>query len=172
MIVIVVAVQFLILCSVIAFKQYTIWTGETVLLKIQPVDPRDPFRGDYMVVSYEISRIDQERMPGYFGDNGYVELVEGDDGYWHAVALHDRRFHDFDDSVLIKAKSDYQRSSYPTLWVKYGIEQIFIPEGSGDQLPLGEPDHIISVKVKVDRFGNAVARGFYVDGEPFKLERR
>ena len=32
--------------------------------------------------------------------------------------------------------------------------------------------HVVAVEVKVDRWGNAVPRRFYVDGEPFPLERR
>jgi uncharacterized membrane-anchored protein len=170
---IVVAIQALILGSVIAFKQYTVWTGETVLLRVQPVDPRDPFRGDYITVRYEISDIDIPRGASddweYIGESGYVELEEGRDGYWHAVGLHDTRTRSRPDTVLIKARVD-SRSFGESLRLRFGIEDVFIPEGSGDQLPWGR-DHIIAVKVKVDRFGNAVAQGFHVDGEPFHFER-
>ena len=34
----------------------TLTTGETILLRVVPVDPRDLFRGDYVILSYEISR--------------------------------------------------------------------------------------------------------------------
>ena len=171
---IVIAVQLLVLLSVIGFKQYTVWTGETVLLKVQPVDPRDLIRGDYVIVRYEISDIDTGQIAGddYPYGTVYVELREDADGYWSAVAIHEDRDRTFDDTLLIKGKVNdaFVRGGRNDLRIDYGIEEIFIPEGSGDQLPFGN-GHIIAVEVKVDRFGNAVARGFYVDGAPFELER-
>jgi uncharacterized membrane-anchored protein len=168
---IVVAVQLLILASVIGFKQYTVWTGTTVLLKVEPVDPTDPFRGDYLTVRYEISDIDRGLIDEYIDDTGYVELQKGEDGYWHAVAVHDRRGHDFDDTVIIRGEPDYNQYSRTTLHFEYGIEDLFIPEGSGDQVPFGD-DVTVAVAVKVDRFGNAVPRYLTVDGERFDLKRR
>jgi hypothetical protein len=84
----------------------------------------------------------------------YVELREGDDGLWHAVAVHDDRERDFDGTILLKGDAHFTGPG--RLDVRYGIEEIFIPEGSGDQIP----------------FGNAVTRGFVVDGEKLDLERR
>src|ERR1700693_5287539 len=99
---IVIAVQFLVLLSVIGFKQYTIWTAETVLLKTTPVDPRDLLRGDIVRVQYEISTIDLNEIAGddQYGGTVYIELQRGDDGYWSAVALHGRRERSFDGTVL------------------------------------------------------------------------
>lgn len=170
-IIVVLAVQLLIVGSVIAFKQYTVWTGETVRLAVGPVDPRDPFRGDYVTLTYEISRIDPEELIGerYAYDTVYVELREGDDGIWDAVAIHDDRRHEFAGTVLLKGRSEY--SNGDSMSVRYGIEQLFIPEGSGRDIPWERREEI-AVEVKVDRFGNAVLRHLLVDGEPFKLERR
>lgn len=172
---IVIAVQLFVLLSVIGFKQYTVWTGETVLLKVQPIDPRDPIRGDYITVRYEISDIDTGDIAGddYVYGTAYIELREDADGYWSAVAIHEDRDRMFDDTLLIKGKVNdgFVRGGPSDLRIDFGIEEIFIPEGSGGQLPFGR-DHTIAVEVKIDRFGNAVARGFYVDGEPFELERR
>lgn len=176
----VVALQFLILASVIGFKQYTVWTGETVLLRTQPVDPHDLVRGDHATVSYEISRLDSRDLAGDedpYGDV-YVELREGADGYWDAVAIHDERERAFDGTVLIKGtieRTGYipgtARRDYSIYELTYGIEQVFIPEGSGDQIPATTDDTIVAVEVKVDRFGNAVPRRFFVDGVPLDLER-
>ena len=173
----VVGLQVLLLLSLIGFKQYTVWTGETVLLKVQPVDPRDLLRGDYVTVRYDISTIDMDDVAGddYVGGTAYVELREDAGGYWRAVAVHDDRKRSFEDTVLIKAHVTAWNLNHRTgadrIELDYGIEDVFIPEGSGDQLPRGE-DHVIAVEVKVDRWGNAVPRRFFVDGAPFELERR
>ncbi len=171
---IVVGVQVLILLSVLGFKQYTIWTGETVVLAVAPVDPRDLIRGDYMTVQYDISTLDPDKLAGdeYPSDRVYVELRESEGGTWDAVAIHDGRERSFDDTVLLKGDMKYRSfRNGDELTVDYGIEEIFIPEGSGSQLPFGD-GHTVAVEVKVDRFGNAVPRRFLVDGEPFELERR
>lgn len=171
---IVVGVQFLVLLSVLAFKQYTVWTGETVLLKTTPVDPRDLMRGDFVAVRYEISTIDRAKVADdYKYPTGpvYVELKRGADGYWNAVAVHTERERSYDGTVLIKGHVEDQYMATSTLNIHYGIEQVFVPEGSGGDLPSGS-GHTIAVEVKVDRFGNAVPRRFFVDGQPFDLKRR
>jgi uncharacterized membrane-anchored protein len=166
-----------VLLSVIGFKQYTIWTGESVLLRTVPVDPRDLLRGDFVTVRYEISTLELREIAGDDDVYGrvYVELGEGADGYWTAVAVHNDRERSFDDTVLIKGDVrnwNVSPSGRPTtIEVDYGIEEIFIPEGSGSQLPIGA-DHVVAVQAKVDRWGNAIAREFFVDGEPFPLKRR
>jgi uncharacterized membrane-anchored protein len=170
---IVIAVQFLILLSVIGFKQYTIWTAETVLLKTTPVDPRDLLRGDIVRVQYEISTIDLNEIAGddQYGGTVYIELQRGDDGYWHAMALHDRRERSFDGTVLIKGDATYYGPGGGSrITVNYGIEQVYVPAGRGADLPSGR-SHTVAVEVKVDRFGNAVPRRFFVDGQPFDLSR-
>lgn len=163
--IVVVAMQVLILLSVIAFKQYTVWTGETVLLKTAPIDPRDPLRGDYVTVLYEISRLDSRELAGdaYVYGEAFVELREGDDGYWEAVAIHEERERAFDGTVLIKGavKSQYFDGRATVYDIEYGIEDVFIEEGSGVDLPVGA-DADVGVEVKVDRFGNAVAREIVV----------
>lgn len=170
---IIVGIQFLLLLSVIGFKQYTVWTGETVLLKTTPIDPRDLLRGDSVAVSYQISTIDLDEVAGDDADGGtvYVELQRGDDGHWDAVAVHWRREHAFAGTVLLRGDVESYYGPGNTVRLRYGIEQLFIPEGSGGDLPSGR-EHVIAVELNVDRFGNAVPRRFFVDGQPFDVRRR
>jgi len=41
----------IIIGGFIGFKEYTLRTGQEVVLKTVPIDPRDLFRGDYINVS-------------------------------------------------------------------------------------------------------------------------
>ena len=173
---IVVAVQFLVLLSVIGFKQYTVWTGETVLLKTAPVDPQDLLRGDYVALRYEISTIERSKFVDgepYPDEEVFVELQKGSDGYWNAVAVHQAQKSSYDGTVLIKGRVEtaYPYSSSTPVTLHYGIEQVFVPDGSGGNLPSGS-GHTVAVEVKVDRFGHAVPRRFFVDWQPFDLKRQ
>jgi uncharacterized membrane-anchored protein len=168
-----VAIQLLLLFAIIGFKQYTVLTGETVLLKTAPIDPMDLIRGEYLDLQYEISSIDCSIASGdaYYGGDVFVELQRGDDRYWNAIAMDRDRRHTASDTVLIGGFADGCYGDGGRTRVKYGIEQVFIPEGSASELPRGS-GHTVAVEVKVDRFGNAVPRRFVVDGQPFDLHRK
>jgi uncharacterized membrane-anchored protein len=79
-----VLLQFLVLCGMIAYRQYWIETGDRVFLRVKPVDPRDLFRGDYVSLEYEISLLDLDKLsPGESfrpGDKVYVILEPDPDG--------------------------------------------------------------------------------------------
>ena len=167
----VVGLQFLLLFSVVGFKQYVIASGMTVLLKVQPVDPRSLFQGDYVHLRYDISNFRSGQLAGddvySLGSSAYVELARGDDGYWRGVAIYRGSHHVPAGHVLIKGKVE-DRSFAPnsSYGFTYGIEDVFVPEGSGRAVETARGD--IGVEVKVDRFGNAVARRIIIGGQPFK----
>jgi uncharacterized membrane-anchored protein len=67
---------------------YALERGDVYYVRVQPVDPRDLFRGDYVILSYAFSRLptefrgDPQAQPGR---TIYVELVpEGDGKHWQA----------------------------------------------------------------------------------------
>ncbi len=177
---IVVAIQLLILFGVLGFKQYTVLTGEMVLLKVQTIDPRDLLRRD-AAVTYDISSIAPDDVvwdddaPRCCDAPVYVELERQDDGYWAAIAVHGGRDHIRDGTVVIRGtvQERYTPFGPPSgpIEIRYGIEQVFIPEGSGADIPSGT-GHTVAVGVKVDRFGNAVPRHFVIDGKDADLRRR
>ena len=100
--------------------------GTEIVLATVPVDPRDLFRGDYVVLRYEIST-----RPGCFepaGSTLYVRLQRGD--VWRATG------HSVDlDSALrgadaVIAGRVTARTSGACI-VEYGIENYFVEEGRG-----------------------------------------
>ncbi|MEX0977959.1 MAG: GDYXXLXY domain-containing protein, partial [Pirellulales bacterium] len=48
--------QLLVLASMILLHAAPFVFGERIWLRVRPVDPRDPFRGDYVVLTYDFSR--------------------------------------------------------------------------------------------------------------------
>ncbi len=79
--------QVLIILVIVIIKMSVLTSGTEVLLRLAPVDPRDPLRGDYMTVNYDISSI----YSSYFndkdiknGDTVYVPLVKGGK-FWYVT---------------------------------------------------------------------------------------
>ena len=78
--------------------------GDTIMLKVEPIDPRDLFRGDYVTLAYAISRVPPDGIQGIadssesssrFGSpreaeerTVYVSLEPDKEGvYWHATKI-------------------------------------------------------------------------------------
>jgi uncharacterized membrane-anchored protein len=75
-----VGIQALVPLGLIGWNEVALARGTVVTLRTVPVDPIDLFRGRYVRLGYEISRlpVDQGTAPG---DTVYVALREGD-GRW------------------------------------------------------------------------------------------
>ena len=85
----------------IVLKAMPLWTGETVLLRVVPIDPRDMFRGDYVALGYDFSRIPPEGIPELGkpdrsdprqGTTVFVVLVPEEDGkHWRMSRITTQR---------------------------------------------------------------------------------
>ena len=81
--------QILILVGMIGYRHYWVETGEKIMLRVSPVDPRDLFRGDYVQLAYEISSLDLDRLSVKEDflpkEKVYVILEPETDGTWKAA---------------------------------------------------------------------------------------
>lgn len=150
--------QIILLAGLIGTKYYTLHFGEPVLLKASPVDPWDMFRGEYVRLGYEISRIrgdiggDLDASAIENGDTAAYVTLEQEGGYWRAAGIYKNRPGAKEGRVVIKATSvryDPNRNEYR---LTYGIESYYVEEGEGKKL---ERQESLDALVKVDRFGNA-----------------
>lgn len=83
--------QVALLAGMIAYRHYWVMTGKKVLLRTEPVDPRDIFRGDYVRLRYEISTLNLGEMgikyPFQPMERVYVHLEKNPDGTFRAVSV-------------------------------------------------------------------------------------
>jgi uncharacterized membrane-anchored protein len=153
----------LILVGLTGYNEAILAFGKTVVLQTVPVDPRDLFRGDYVVLSYEISTLD--RIPGYGqvdeGDKIYVRLEKQDD-VWDAVQLSKSEPDDWYYFIAGEVKS----TGDGRLWVEYGIEAYFVPEGEGLEIQRADD---IKIRVSINESGKAIIKNLIVDGETYEL---
>ncbi len=155
-----VVVQVLVVVGMATGRELTLRGDQDVTLQARPVDPRDLFRGDYVVLDYEIATIEMDRVERLNlepGDAVFVGLVPRGDT-WVAGRVERQTFDGVDDVI----RGTVVRSGTETVRVEYGIEQYFVPEGRG-RVVEGASD--VDVVVAIDDKGGAVIRHLIVDGE-------
>lgn len=126
--------------------------GETYMLRTVPVDPRDFFRGDYVILNYEISRVPEsvqlEEEVRY--DRAVYVTLRPDDGFW----------------VIDSVTPDKPVTDAPVLTatlrgrdLRYGnLETYFVPEGDGN------PPLPLTVEMVIARNGSPQIKHVYANG--------
>lgn len=151
--VIVAVAQLLVVLGFAGFRQAAVSLGTEVVLQTVPVDPRDLFRGDYVVLDYEISSPKVCYVPT--GQDGYVSLTEGTDGVWKATpSLAWPSYEDAAGQGDVVIRGRVAHGGPGPCRLTYGIESYFVPEGTGHRIErlAGE----LRVRVSVSGDGNAV----------------
>ncbi|GGD17718.1 GDYXXLXY domain-containing protein [Pontibacillus salipaludis] len=121
--------------------------GETIDLKTAPVDPRDLFYGDYVVVNYEISTISDEKWVGkepQYNEKVYVKLKK-DGELYAAEAVSHQALRTEGDEILITGQ--YKGGNGNELRIRYGIERFYVEENTGEALEGNESERIAKVAV-------------------------
>jgi uncharacterized membrane-anchored protein len=148
--------------------------GREIRLPVIPVDPRDLLRGDYVILSYPISRLNSDQLEGDdtfgYGDTAYVTIVPEGEG-WRATAMNRAR-PEGEATVLRGAVTSIDAGtacatpgSCWTYGIDYNLEQFFVPEGEGRDLEKLRNDQKLSVDVALAPSGRAALKRLLVDGE-------
>lgn len=137
----IVALQIFLLLSVVAKYNYIAATGSVVTLKTAPVDPRDLFYGDYVVLNFEISEIElnqvQHDLKGELHDVTVYVLVEKKQNPWYeAVGVFQKRPTITANQAVLRAKLGYYSDStnFEDIHLKYGVENYSVPENTGKEI--------------------------------------
>lgn len=177
-----IAAQILVLAVMAGEREFILASGETIYLRTAPIDPRDPFRGDFVRLSYEISSIARRQIRD--------DLAEHTKKKGHPVyAALKRGARDlYKIDYLTGEKPDqgiFLRGRISTEWritrgrgavgVKYGIEQLFVEQGRGKDIErrrgIREGLQVpMEVEVAVGSGGKAVIRNFRWSGLGMSLK--
>ena len=144
-------------------KLYTAETGQEILLKTAPVDPRDLFRGDYINLRYDISTVKLGEVPGddnFTSNDAIYAALSKKGGFWQVDSVSRSKPGLSSDQVCMKGK--VASAFNDIVRVEWGIESYFVPEGEGRPI---EVERNISVRVSVDNLCRAVVKGLLVNGE-------
>jgi len=120
------AVALLVPTALIAQKERVLQHGTLMLLPLGSRDPRSLMQGDYMDLSYEVSR---EASPGdLWPSDGRLVMRVGEDGVAHFV----RR----DDGTVLGPGEHLLRYRRRHLRLRIGAEQFFFQEGTAERYAL------------------------------------
>lgn len=169
-----VAAQLIIVGALGLYYLLIVQNGKEVMLHVAPRDPRDPLRGDYMTFRYDISSysgVIETNSDIKVGDTVYLSLAPASDGTWTGGKLSTRKPER--DEYFIKgvvrqigsqsSQVEGQQMITSLVRLSFGIEDYFIPEGTGKDFPRDAKD--VTTQVFINNSGTAVIKQLYVDGK-------
>ncbi len=154
-----IAFQMLVLGSMIVQSAWTLVTGETILLRVIPVDPRDLFRGDFVILGYDFTtkRPEGETQwnESHVGREIFVTLVpEGDGKHWQGSTI---SWEPPSSGTFLRGKigSDLRN--------EFGIGQFFLQEGKGKEYEDAVRSRRLSAEIAVTAEGAATLKRLVLD---------
>jgi uncharacterized membrane-anchored protein len=169
-VIVAVAAQLAVLAWMAGEREWIFRTGEVVHLRTAPLDPRDPFRGDFVRLQYDVNDVRLEAAPAEDRRRErvvYTRLQAAGEGVYEAAGASDTR----PEGLFLRGRTEDAwrlggwRGGGGAQVVKYGIEQLFVEQGSGEAIEQrrGTRDGLqipMEVEVAVATSGKAVIRGF------------
>jgi uncharacterized membrane-anchored protein len=159
-------IPWLVLIGMIVNAYLPIFTGRSYLLPVEARDPRDFFRGNYVALSYEFSRIELDKivhdlMPEKeyrFGDSLYLQFRADRGGALTLTKLSTERMKS--PAVFLKATPQHSfRPADKIVELTAGLESFFAPPADAlaweDALRQGR----VFARVSIDHSGNARLTG-------------
>ncbi len=141
----------------IIYLSWPLMVGKSMILATRPVDPFDLFRGQYIVINYEISNI--PILQGIKeGDAVFVVLKKDKEGVWRyeSASFNMPERGDF-------IKGTVKHISGNNLNIEYGIEQYFFERNAQFS------QRNLQVEIKVDNSGYARIVQLMQDRKPLNI---
>ena len=164
-----------VLAGMVIDRARLIKTGREITLPIVPVDPRDLFRGQYVRLGYDISRVAARLTEGSLpAPNAafFVTLEEQASGVWVPIKLTQSMPQESSPNrIVLKGRTQGGRllegANAPNgaNFVRYGIESYFVPEGQGKRLEALAREKRMAALIAVDARGNAAIKALIIDGK-------
>ncbi|MTI82021.1 MAG: GDYXXLXY domain-containing protein [Firmicutes bacterium] len=151
-------IPIIILLSMTILPLRALLLGDEILLETEPYDPRDLFRGDYVVLNYKINELDYAKLPeeltrnesSYYNQNLYA-VMKKVGNYYNVdyVTLKEPK-----NRLYLKCNLDYIRNldkteSNKIAIMSYKLDKYFVPENTGHDLEDMSREGNLVAKIKV-----------------------
>ncbi|KRE12436.1 hypothetical protein ASE66_17995 [Bosea sp. Root483D1] len=156
-------------------------SGTEIRLATAPVDPRDLFRGDYVILNYKISTLDLSKLDGdkTFERNQpvFVRVAPGADGLAEAKGVYLVRPSATGGGAVLEGKVTSASACVTNadgdpdcnagrraIRVAYGLESYFVPQGTGRAIETTDKARI-EIVAAVSSSGQAAIKRLLIDGK-------
>lgn len=169
-------VQTVALATMVYGRVTLLRDGREIVAEVIPVDPRDIFRGDYVILGYNFGRGEVPVPVGTVtGDKVYVTIKEAAPQQWEVVSASSTHTQPADPSqVVLKGIVNYvgatPENELPKASIRYGIENYFVPEGTGLDLEKQVREKNIAAVLAVGQSGDVAIKALMVDGKRVSQE--
>ncbi|MGE5705043.1 MAG: GDYXXLXY domain-containing protein [Clostridia bacterium] len=156
-----IALQIVLLLTIVGKYQYVAYTGQLITLKTAPVDPVDPFYGDYVTLNYEIALVDGNRVPHDvklvdYGKRVYVVLQKKANPWYEAVGVYREKPMANAGQVVLAGTLQYvDEYAGKQIHIRYGVERYYVTENTGRDIE-NRRDELSMVEIRVAGSGDAV----------------
>jgi uncharacterized membrane protein/uncharacterized membrane-anchored protein len=167
--------QVAVLAGMIVLHAAPLMFGETVRLKVEPVDPRDLMRGDFVILSYEISGVPKDGIEG-IPDAKHASWRDWDRDQWMEErtvyvslepAADGKPWRGVKTSVNKPESGRFIRGKYVRQWgrprIQFGIEAFYVQEGAGKKLEEARNARRLVAEVALLPSGKAALRDLVVE---------
>jgi uncharacterized membrane-anchored protein len=161
----IVTLQILWILGTIGAQEFKHRHGTLVHLRAYPVDPRDLLRGDYLVLRYDVSQLNetifdppltQALTPG----TPVSVVLELREGIHQAVRASTAPLNGQDGQIILRGSAAPGLSPGNTA-VTYGLERFYVREGTGN------PHGTLTAEVAVPQRGSAALKNLLLNGVPY-----
>lgn len=145
--------QILLLAGIAANREWILRTGQKIYFRTAPLDPRDAFRGDYVRLSYEMSRVPKDLCRGKLAEIKleklpvdtvvYAQLAVGPD---RVAGITSVGLEPPTTGPFLRGRTE---RSGDVLRVRYGVEAFFTEQGKGLELERGRSREGIQVPLEM-----------------------
>lgn len=185
LIAVVAATQALVLSSMVWDREALLASGRQITLDVRPVDPRSLFRGDYVILTYDISRLPLSFFADHPVKDQRVLVRLGQDvtagsGVWKPLGVTSAMPEEIGEGEVViaghvrytppRATASTRGNDAPSVQLTYGIESFFVPEGTGRAIELQIGPGKVKVELAVGANGEAAIKALLVDGERVAAE--
>ncbi|KNY30076.1 GDYXXLXY domain-containing protein [Pseudobacteroides cellulosolvens] len=158
-------IQLAIPAQMILGREKALNNGEIFKFRIEPVDPVDNFRGNYLIINFNDNKIPAVDSKDYVRNQTVYAFVENDgDGFTHFTSV----------SPAVPRRGNYIRtkvlySDNEAVYIKIPFDRYYMAE---DKAKLAEEVYNKSLRNRKDVYvsvriydGDAAVDGLYIDGE-------
>lgn len=160
----------LVLVTIYTQHQRIVTTGKIITLKTEPIDPRDPFKGDNVKLLYDISTIrgplTEAEKTELLRTKKIFAVLKPVEHYWVLDYFTTKRpwGKTYVQGWVWGEISEFMR-------VQYNIESFYVPEGRGKEVEAHQGNDLF-VQVYVDEKGSASIKTLLLGTKPYIFEER